>query len=84
MPVLIHADFLLVSSLRDHPLRDSARAAMEAVQYEPLITTEGMISQFLHQTANEGSKERANAVEVARALYLRPGTVQRVVLAQVR
>ncbi len=82
MPVLIHADFLLVTSLRDHPLRDSARAAMEAMHYEALITTEGMISQFLHQTANEGSGERANAVEVARALFLRPGTVHRTDFAQ--
>lgn len=55
---------------------------MEAMHYEALITTEGMISQFLHQTANEGSGERANAVEVARALFLRPGTVHRTDFAQ--
>ena len=82
MPVLIHSDFLLATSVHDHPLRDSARAAMEAVEYEPLMTTEGMISQFLHWIAEAGPEERSNAVRVARALYLRPGTVQRTDFAQ--
>ena len=82
MPVLIHADFLVASSIRDHPLNDRAQAAMAEVQYEPLITTEGMISQFLHWTAALGPEERGNAVNVARALYLRPGIVHRTDFAQ--
>lgn len=82
MSVLIHADFLLANSVRDHHLHHSALVAIEQVEYEPLVTTEGMISQFLHWTAATGPEERSNAVRVARALYLRPGTVRRTDFAQ--
>ena len=82
MPVFIHSDFLIASSRREHPLKASAETAIRGLEYERLFTTEGMISQFLDRTAQEGRVERRHAVEVARGLYLRPGTIQRVDFAQ--
>ncbi len=41
-----------------------------------------MVSQFLHWTAGEGPEERSNAVNVARALFLRPGIIHRADSAQ--
>jgi len=82
MPVFIHSDFLIANTRRDHPLKERADDAIEEVRYERLITTEGMVSQYLDRTARTGGDLRRRAVEVARGLYLRPGTVHRIDFAQ--
>lgn len=82
MPVFIHSDFLVANTRRDHPLKERADDAIEEVRYERLITTEGMVSQYPDRTARAGGDLRRRSVEVARGLYLRPGTVRRIDFAQ--
>ena len=82
MPVLIHSDFLVATSTNNHPMQNIARSAMEEKQYERLFTTEGMISQFLHQVAGQGPQERSKAVNTAQTLFLRSSLVQRTDFAQ--
>lgn len=82
MPVLIHSDFLLATTSHDRLVRERARSAMESVDYEQLLTTEGMISQVLHFTAASGAEERGNAIRVVRPLLLQPGVVRRTDFAQ--
>ncbi len=82
MPVFIHADYLDAIGTADQvEIGEAARAARE-LAYAEFMTTEGMISEFLRRWSDRGPLMRDRAIEIARAMYLRPGTVISVDFAQ--
>ena len=82
MPVFIHADYLDAIGAADSVAVGRAVETADALAYAEFITTEGMISEFLRRWSDRGPLMRDRAIEVARALYLRPGTVTSVDFAQ--
>ena len=82
MAVFIHADYLDALTSPDSIVADRVTRLGEDLAYAQVVTTEGMISEFLRRWADRGPFLRDRAVEMARTFYLRRGTVQAVDFAR--
>ena len=82
MPVFIHADYLDAIGAADSVAVGSAVETADGLAYAEFITTEGMISEFLRRWSDRGPLLPDRAIELARTLYLRRGTVQTVDFAR--